>query len=286
MNYNLDVPEYNVQIPKRTSFNNVNIKNNKCFTFPYNYLLVTNNIGNQNIFKYEMFSTQNCVFKINNVITIGGSGKLVPLNYKGQAIADDEGLSVGKFPVCSWSSDAFTNWLTQNSINLASNFALGLVGQAPNVDTNISAMRKEKTLDKTMGAFNVATNIAGEIANQIGQFYSASIAPNIEGGTNNADVVWASNRNIFVFKEMRIKDEFLQIIDNFFSMYGYKVNATKTPNITGRRNWNYVKTTDINLIGNIPQEDLQEIKNMFNNGVTFWHNVNTFLDYTQNNDII
>ena len=76
------------------------------------------------------------------------------------------------------------------------------------------------------------------------------------------------------------------LIDNFFTMYGYKVNNTKIPNITGRRNWNYVKTVDCNIEGYIPQEDLNEIKGMFNNGVTIWHNPATFLDYSQNNDII
>lgn len=69
-------------------------------------------------------------------------------------------------------------------------------------------------------------------------------------------------------------------------MYGYKVNNVKLPNITGRRNWNYVKTLDCNLLGEIPQEDLEELKQIFNNGVTFWHNPSSFLDYSQNNAII
>ena len=67
---------------------------------------------------------------------------------------------------------------------------------------------------------------------------------------------------------------------------GYKVNSLKIPNITGRTNWNYVKTIDCNITGEIPQEDLQELKDMFDNGVTFWHNSATFLDYSQSNNIV
>ena len=33
----------------------------------------------------------------------------------------------------------------------------------------------------------------------------------------------------------------------------------------------------------LKQEDMQKLKNIFDNGVTFWHNANTFLDYSQNN---
>ena len=50
-----------------------------------------------------------------------------------------------------------------------------------------------------------------------------------------------------------------------------------------RRNWNYIKTNGINILADIPQDDLQIIKSMFDNGITLWHNTETFLDYSQNN---
>ena len=90
----------------------------------------------------------------------------------------------------------------------------------------------------------------------------------------------------FTFRKMRAKTEFLQAIDNYFTMYGYKVNLLKIPNITGRTNWNYIKTIGANILGNLPQLDLEEIKEMFNNGITLWHNTSTFLDYSQTNNIV
>ena len=86
---------------------------------------------------------------------------------------------------------------------------------------------------------------------------------------------------------MSIKQEYARIIDRYFSCYGYKTNLVKVPNITGRRNWNYVKTQECNFTGNdVPQEDLNVIRTMFNNGVTLWHNPSTIFDYTQNNAIV
>ena len=63
-------------------------------------MLVSNNQGNYNIFKYENFSTENCEFENQFAITIGGSGRLVAKNYKGQETADDEALPLGKYPTC------------------------------------------------------------------------------------------------------------------------------------------------------------------------------------------
>ena len=48
--------------------------------------------------------------------------KLQP-NYKGEAINNNEGLVLGKLPMCSWNTDVYTNWLTQNSVNIATSIA-------------------------------------------------------------------------------------------------------------------------------------------------------------------
>lgn len=125
------------------------------------------------------------------------------------------------------------------------------------------------------------------IKNVMGEVYKHSLTPfTAKGNTNGGDINTCSNRNGFAFYKMSIKQEYAKIIDNFFSAYGYKINDVKIPNITGRQNWNYVKTIDANILGNIPQEDLQTIKDILNSGVTFWHNPSTFLDYSQNNPII
>lgn len=125
------------------------------------------------------------------------------------------------------------------------------------------------------------------IAQTLGEIYKESITPpQAEGNVNAGDVTSSCNRNVFYFEVKSIKKEMAKIIDDYFSMYGYKTNSTKIPNITGRTNWNYVKTINCNIEGDIPQEDLQKIKDMFNQGVTLWHNPSTFLDYTQSNTII
>lgn len=119
-----------------------------------------------------------------------------------------------------------------------------------------------------------------------GQLYEHSLTPNsARGNINGGDINTCSKKNGFFFYKMNIKQEYAKIIDDFFTMYGYKVNQVKIPNITGRPNWNYVKTLEANILGDIPQQDLQELKNILNSGVTFWHNSNTFLDYSQNNSI-
>lgn len=86
-----------------------------------------------------------------------------------------------------------------------------------------------------------------------------------------------------IFTRYSIKRQFAERIDKFFDMYGYLTNTLKIPNINNRPHWNYVKTIGANIIANIPELDLLKIRNLFDNGITLWHNTNTFLDYSQNN---
>ena len=84
---------------------------------------------------------------------------------------------------------------------------------------------------------------------------------------------------------MSIKAEYARIIDEYFDMYGYKTHRVKIPAENHRVNYWFTKTIDANITGEIPQEDLQIIKDCYNRGVTFWKNPENFKDYAVQNGI-
>lgn len=218
MNYDLTPEKFNTVINKINAFSDYTPKNNKCFVYPYNYLFVSNNQGSNNIYKYEDFNTENCVFENQFSIAIGGSGRIVPKNYKGMATNDDEALALGKYPTCAWSSDAFTNWLTQNSVNMATSLAIAAGGIAVSAAT-FGAAAAPTAAATAAFVGGTTLSVASNVGNTIGQFYSASLLPNIQGGQANGDVIWACNRNMFSFRQMRVKTEYLKIIDDYFTRF-------------------------------------------------------------------
>ena len=260
-------------------------KNNKLKVFPYSYLYVTNNAGGNAIYKYEDFINNTAQFKTYGSLTPGCSIRTIPIDYKklddtsSSLKAYEYGINVGKFPVCSWSNDTYTNWLTSNTVNIGFKTVggiLGIIGGGALMATGAGA---------TVGAGILAGGV-GMITDSVKEIYNHSlIADQASGNTNSGDVTYSTGMNKVVAYKMNIRNEYAKVIDEFFSMFGYKVNRVKTPNITGRTNWNYVKTIDCNIHAFIPQKDCIEIKNMFNAGVTFWHNPSTFLDYSQTNNI-
>lgn len=275
-------------IYRNTSLNGYVPKNNKMFTQEFNYLYVTNNGGTDVKYNYEDF-VSDPHFKIDGVITVGGSIRLMPTNYKKYDCYQitnryswmeyNYGITCAKYPTCSWNNDAYTNWLVQNATNFL-------------VDDIKFGYSQFKNLPNEQGYGDYLTG--GEVlANSIGHYLDRmalkkeySFMPvQAKGSLNAGDITLSEGAIGFWYYKMSVKYEYAKRCDDFLSMFGYKVNSVKLPNITGRTNWNYVKTVGCNIIGDIPQNDLMKIKSMFNNGVTMWHNPSTFLDYSQSNTI-
>ena len=109
-----------------TSLDGYTPVNNKLLTFPYCYLRLTNNNGNDAIYHFEKFEPQYtgdnlCRFSIDCAITPGMSMICYPKYYDGQTNNYNQCLQAGKYPICGWANDAYTNWLTQNGVNIATN---------------------------------------------------------------------------------------------------------------------------------------------------------------------
>ena len=261
-----------VIVKNLTTLNGYTPKNKKLYCWPYNFFIVDNNGGSCHEYRYEDFATTDCMFTTKGDITPACSIKTIPRDYKGINYNYSESINGVKLPVGSWQGDVYTNWLTQNAVNIGVNLATSTAGVIGGIASG-----------------NAAAGVSGMlgIASTIGSIYEHSRIPNqVYGNQNSGDVTFSDNESYFTAYKRSIKYEYAEIIDNFFTMYGYKVNKLATPNIHKRSNWDYIKCIDVNLEGNIPEKDLDKIRSLFNNGCTFWHTTSNYLNYSLNNNIL
>ena len=95
----------------------------------------------------------------------------------------------------------------------------------------------------------------------------------ITSGNDSLFNINLSNKKIDLI-EYTVTDEQVEKLTDHFNKYGYSYNRWKTISelIKNRKYFNYIQTTICNIIGDkIPYEDLEEIKAIFNKGLTFWH---------------
>lgn len=272
-------------VTMNTTLNGYTPKNNKCFTKQFNYLMLINNAGASTTYNWEDFNgTPN--FKLFATFQQTAPSKIVPTNYKGndEPSGNAYALSGATFPIVSWNSDYYLNYQAKQGWGAYYNRAMN-AGRIMNEgkrtgDYDGFSWVKEIGFGVTQGMSAIWNTISGSMA-------QAETVPNTVGGdpTSN-DFTFSINKCKFTFYKMSMRAEVARVVDKYFSAYGYKVSTWKLPNLNGRQNWNYIKLSQANITADIPQEDLSEIKSMFLNGITIWHNPNTFQDYSQNNGIV
>lgn len=283
--------KFTLEMPK--TLNGYTPANNKMYTYPYNYFYIDNNAGTAAEYRWEDFpNSTSTVWSTPHpkveyykamIPSTSISGKLFFENYKKYATSTgartfNYGVTFGKVPVCAWTTDYYTNWLTQNGTNLVGNIVKSEVyGATAGLMSGNPAVA---LIGAGAGIVEGAISALGEIEK------AKTTPPQAHGDVNCGDFSYAYDRCAMNFYMMCVRYEYAEICDKFMTMFGYKVNTVKVPNITGRANWNYVKTVGCYVRADIPQDDVLEIQGMFDKGVTFWHNPSTFGDYGQSNAIV
>lgn len=299
--------------------------NNKLFTAPYYGLLCTSSSGASNTFAFEDFSGDNnpAVFNMYTCVSTNPSVSIVPINYRGVAIAYEDEVDCNDFPQCCYATDAYKAWLAQNgssldaawkatqdslNIGAASRLAslagtglaalLGGGGNYSGLFSSIAGHFGNRRANAGVGQFQQlggatidASGIAGTAGNVvasggslvenytntrnaiIARMQDAQKLPDKSRGNAGPGMNYTRNSVGFIFYRYHIKEEYAKLIDNYFSMYGYKVNEIGVPDIRSRPKWTFVKTGFCYFASSsVPSDAEEQIYSIFNKGITFWRN--------------
>lgn len=273
-------------VTRPTDLNYYVPRNNKLLVYPYNFIYATNNQGNAAVYKYEYFIVgSNPTFKLTGSLGPDGGTRLVPVSYKFNGEANyDEGLTLNNFPTCAWDSDTYKIWLAQNQNTQAFNTATAGLKVAAGAVSGIASLATGNVLGAGAG---LGTAVSGglQIGQQLAQKKDMDIAPPQSKGSFSSGVNITNNKQTFTLYLRSVAYEHARIIDDYFTMYGYKLNRVQTPNINARQHFTYVKTIGCHIKGNMCNEDTVKIEGIFDKGITFWNNGDKVADYSQSNPV-
>ena len=248
-------------------------KNKKCFCYPYCMLVLTNFSGESQTLKWEDFSYSNSPrqtveININRCVSQNPVYSAMPMNHKGLTYDFNALVQFNNFPQLPWNYDAYANWFALNSNSIL----FGFLSKGITAATNAAS-------ENVSGAVSSGVSMLSDYLSLMDK----KKQPEQTRGTVQGNLLLYLNHGGIYAQVIESKAEYIVMVDEFFSHYGYAVNETKVPTFHKRPNFDYIKTRDINIVGNIPNEDIEELENIFNDGVTIWHNANTYGDYNVNN---
>lgn len=270
-------------------------KNNKLYTYPYIYLAVDNNEGQAVTYRFEYSDDDNhdLQFSIIGCLCTSPAILLLPWNYNGAGLNYMEIMTMANFPECAFQSDTYRAWFAQNrnSIIAAQNavydsYQVSEHGIYTNMLGNLgSAVTQVMAGNRLAAAPGVAALVSGQqqlnaldvsagnqLRSQMAQRKDKRVLPpTIHSKIMNSNINAAYNMNKFDFYCMSIRSQYAHIIDDYWTAYGYPIYRIQMPNIRSRQSWNYIKTSNCTLHGNVDLAQLAALRNIFNNGVTVWH---------------
>lgn len=247
-------------------------KNKKLFTYPYNFMGMSDNQGNMAEYRYEYFSNNDIVFDISGSTLPDAQFSCVPNNYKGSGKNYNEMMVLTGLPSCSYATDYYKAWLAQNN----SSITLNRLKSGANM---IGGMLFGSPVAMVGG---IVSSVS-EVANEIQQRVQASAMPDHVHGSQSASIMYSKSQFTFTLYNFTITREFAQIIDDYWTMYGYPIHRVQRPNLAVRQNYTFVKTKGCAVGGMLPNDDRLVIENCFNRGITFWKNANNVGNYSVSN---
>ena len=294
--------------------------------YPFTYYIITDYMNEPLLIKPQLvYNTNNKLIVKIETTAISGRYRLYVENNKNDMNGKLEGINNNityQLPVTSTAYSQFyassmssfnnniSNSLIENDMTLRQNtntatlntkqteFNAGLTAIASLLSGNltgvvssgVSLIQQQEKLDNLINNLNEQNKFK---ENEIISSKNAKIndllnTPNSIKTSGNDSIfnLTINNRKIDVVK-YTITPQYKKRINNYFKRYGYAFNDYAIPNIYSRQHYNFLKCNVCHLISdNIPREHQEEIKQIFESGVTLWHLENgaTPLDYSVTNN--
>lgn len=297
------------------------IKNRKCLCYPYHFYRLWASNGQCVDLQIENFTSihpitqaETCTIRTTCNPSQDTSLLICPLFYEfnGQPNAQtyaqyginlNAAITFNDFPEIAFRTDVYENYRALNKNSLAvrmlhtgvslgsgiydlSNgiakqsepFRVGNKKEFEQSRRNLESANRE-TASARDSVINSVFDILGGIAKEADL---RNIPDRVQGLRSSGVQLMCSSGGVFI-SEMAIKPEYMKIVDDYFTRYGYRVSDVKTPQFKSRPNHNYLQTDGCDIEGLMPQDDAAELCAMFNAGLTVWHNPATFGNYSPDN---
>jgi hypothetical protein len=166
-----------------------------------------------------------------------------------------------------------------NRVGSVLNAAGAVAGGAVSLGANIATGNVAGAITSGVGAVSSIFNTSRDIANA----FNSKVAS--KGNQSDTNSISSENCKFRLVDCSPLYDE-CGPIDDFLDLYGYAINEWGKISRwkDTRSKWNYLQTVDCNIKVNAPAPEAASIRTMFNTGVTIWHSISAFGDYSLNND--
>lgn len=236
----------------------------KIKTSPFSFIRL-GYCGESKDFKYEDFYS-NINFTMYYGAGITGSTFIVPNDYNGSKNFSEKFSPIPKLDL-TLRTDAWNEYIMNNKASVNGGLAVSAFQAIAGIGLSFATGGLGLAV-----AGSTVLGFGGQIANEMLKRQDIKNQPDdVRANSGDTEIINATTRLYIKLQKIGIKEQFKNNCYKYFVHYGYKANTFKKPDYRSRYYFNYIKTIGVNIKSNIDSIYVNELKSMFNNGVTIWH---------------
>lgn len=259
-----NIPQFNVPSFRKTS----HIQNNesKLFTEEFTkYQLLSDYSNIQELYptKYSDMYEHNILYDVIPSINNKEFLRVDEYNEPNSVFIDSQDKSI---PLAT---DYYQNYIQNNKASRVAGMAIPIASTAIGIGaTFIPGGQIAGASMIASGVASVGGNIAGQLAKESDLKNRPDTIRKTEG-----DILLALKMNNFTYRFQILKplSDYLKQAYDFLRVYGYKTKRFVKPNLKTRYFYNYIKTVGATITGNLDKEIIEELVQIYDKGLTFWH---------------
>lgn len=297
--------------PQKSIGGDISWKNeSRLYNYPYSFAMLTDNLNPPIEIQYHLCKSNTNNVKVRSTISDRCSYGLYVDGYKNDTDGKLESMVSGDGHELPCSSSAYNQWYAGNKNQVAQNVLnesqMSFIQNAGLQKQLLPNLISQVTFNPANMIQAGAGMVSGVIQNQTQQQLNNQSVQNAVASAmatskdlkNTPNTMLSMGSDVYYgldkgekkvsLYRFGLTNDYYKRLGDYFAMYGYKQNKVMNINTRSRNYYNYIKTIGVNLKSKgVPRNYLEEIKSIYNKGVTIWHvdreNFRSVGDYSKDN---
>lgn len=247
----------------------------KMYMYPFSFIEISGQNGSILTIKPQFVNNSVISLMRSTSLSANPQIKYYIEGYEGLGEGYDCAVSIKDFPLCPVQDISYQQVLATERRNYDLNFDSQKANYTFGFMDRVSQLFSGDIIGAISGSVKDAYNTNTSLQKLNINMQNADITPpSVSGNAGGTGFNYSTGKSGIKVRYRMVSEENRKMISDYWNLRGYAIKRVEIINPNRMTRFDYIKTNDCHVVGNIPNDDLVLIENIYDTGITFWHDDN------------